>query len=360
MTIYFDRYYLNSRSASALLLKDRVKRDSVNDFRVFCTESVYKGTFEQEEFDSNVVTKYGLVRFTNVLNLYFGFICYMAVEGSKVSRIVSFSSPGTNLLIHGLFWWSKRVSYVVQDIFPENAELIYPFSRKFKFLWRPLFNLAYRRLGQVETISTDMRDYLLTTYNVRALIRFNTNPYSSTMTISREKTWAAKSKIYFGYSGNLGYSHGLHGPRKLLGSLVKLTDVEVFVRGFGVYFEKLQSMPELKNVEFGGSMNAQEYERFLNMLDVLLIFQEDGFEKVCLSCKFNTLIELRKPLIYVGPESDISRYILATGIGIVMPNHLTVEEYIVILNNFIKDFDNYFSAASTNSNQDLNEVLLMR
>ena len=358
MIVYFDRYYLNSRSASALLLKERVRRDGFEDVLIFCTTTVYKTTFEEDLLDTRVRSEF-LFSFNNTLKLYLGFTLFMILNNRKVDKVVSFSSPGFNVFFHGYSFWSKRTTYVVQDIFPENIGLIFPLFFRFRHFWRPFFKLAYLRLSNLETISVDMAEFLRKIYKVDALIRYNPNPYPPNLNnIEKQHLSQDNTKVVFGYSGNLSNSHGLLGPKKLLEVLCDLSNIEINVRGFGKYFDLLSNEPQFLNkIFFGGSLDSKEYEKYLNRLDVLLLFQEDGYEKVCLSCKFNTVIELGKPIVYVGPHSDISRYISILGIGIHILNSDSKEIVEERLKNFVENLSEYTDKARLNDSFDLNKVL---
>lgn len=357
MIIYFDQFFLNSRSASALLLKDRVKRDGYSDVVIFCTKTVYKGTFEEDVLDARVRTNY-LFTFNNAIKLYIGFTLFMIFNIRKVDKVISFSSPGFNVLFHGYSFWSKRTTYVVQDIFPENVGLIFPLLLKFRHFWRPIFRLSYRRIAKLETISFDMAQFLKNIYKVHAEVRYNTNPYPPNPdNTSRIDLLETKKKVVFGYSGNLSNSHGLIGPKKLLEVLSEFEYIEINVRGFGKYFDVLSNERNLSDrISFGGSMDASEYEKYLNRLDVLLLFQEDGFEDVCLSCKFNTFIELGKPIVYIGPHCDISRYLAIVDIGIHLFTSDTKENIGVRLTNFIENLAEYQEKARSNKSFNLNEL----
>lgn len=357
MNVYFDQFYLNSRSASALLLKDRVRHDNCKDVVIFCTKTVYKGTFEEDVLDTRIRTNY-LFSFNNTLKLYVGFFLFMIFNNRKVDKVISFSSPGFNVLFHGYSFWSKRTTYVIQDVFPENIGLIFPAFLKLRYFWRPIFKLAYRRMSSLEIISLDMAKFLKKIYNVDAIIRYNTNPYPPNLEDkAKDDLSQDNDKVIFGYSGNFSNSHGLIGPKNLLEVLCEFDEIEINVRGFGKYFDLLSKDPKFSNtILFGGSMDSKEYERYLNRLDVLLLFQEDGFEKVCLSCKFNTVIELGKPIVYIGPHCDISRYITLLDIGIHLLPSDPKEIIKQRLTNFIDNLSECKEKARLNESYDLNAL----
>lgn len=358
MIVYFDKFYLDSRSASALLLKDRVKKDGFEDIVVFCTRTVYKGTYEEDAQDYRVKTSY-LFSFNSTLRLYLGFCLFMIVNNRNVDRVISFSSPGFNILFHGYSFWASRTTYVIQDLFPENIGLIFPLFFSLRHLWRPIFKLSYQRIGTLETISSDMAQFLKNVYKVEVKIRYNTNPYPTSLYKSEAlDLWQNNRNLVFGYSGNFSNSHGIIGPKNLFEVLVELDGVDIKVRGFGKYFDFLSKDPNfLGRISFGGSMGSREYQDFLRSLDVLLLFQEDGYEKVCLSCKFNTVIELGKPILYIGPQCDISRYIILMDIGIHIYSSDTKEIIKDRLLKFIDNLPKYQENANRNESFELNEVL---
>ena len=357
MIIYIDRYYYNSRSASALLLKDRIKKDNPEDYLVFCTNAVYKGTHEKDKEDARVITKY-ILEFGNVFFLYLGFVLFMLKNGSKVTRIISFSSPGYNLLFHGFSFWASKVSYTIQDVFPDGLMLIFPRLKWTKYMWSPLIGFAYRRLGSLETISVDMRDYVACSYNVDVQIRYNSNPYSDRSLRPDRPLERIPEKVKIGYSGNLSNAHGFYGPVKLLKALSSFSFTDVHIRGFGKYFDSMKNLNSIADTtHFGGSMDAEEYKSYLKSLDVILLFQDDGYEKVCLSCKFNTVIELGKPIIYIGPESDISRYLRKQGIGLCLKTSCTIETIVAELKSFFDNLPEYSEAAIKNEEFNLNKIL---
>ena len=352
MVLYFDRFYENSYGASAMLLRERIKSENETDYFVFCTKGIYKDTFVKRKKDHHIITKY-LFPFNNVFLLYVGFFLFTITNYNKIKRIVSFSSPGTNLFFHGLMFWANKLTYVVQDIFPENVLLVKN-KKKFISVFRPLIKFCYNRISNLETISSDMSKYLYDEYSVTTKVVYNPNPYKSQNSKSIKKYHNKGSKFKIGYSGNLSYSHGYIGPKKLISTLLKINNLDINIRGFGKYFDKLKIEFNDK-VKFGGSMNEIQYKEYLDSLDVLLLFQENEYQKVCLSCKFNTLIEMKKPIIYIGPDCDISKYINNCKIGVCIKIEESYDNIYTILNHFFNEFTSYNKNAIRNNNFDLNK-----
>jgi hypothetical protein len=355
MYIYFDKYFYNSYAASAILLKRRIELDfdsHKGNYLVFSTTATYKGTSDEIN-KNNTIIKYG-VKFNSVFKLYIGFLLYYIRNKKKIDAIISQSSPGFNILFFSIFPFRKKVTYIVQDIFPEGKLLALKISSLAPF-FRPFLKRAYVRVGKVETISSDMRDYLLKSYNINAKLTYNPNPYP--VKLSKNEN-SSNSQLKIGYSGNLSNSHGTLGPMKFLNSLDSLSKHHVYFIGFGKYFEVIRSKYQgLLNVTFGGSLPEDKYIKFIESLDALLIFQENRYEQFCLSCKFNSAIEFKRPIIYIGPKCDISRYLLKTKTGIWIDSNSDIKCF----KNALIDFFNHFEVYRSNCNEietvDLNRIL---
>ena len=352
MIVYFDKYFYKSTAASALLLKRRIDLDWKNhegNYVVFSTTLKYKkAKLENDGDDVRLITKYFL-KFSSVFSMYIGFYLYYFLHRKNITMIVSQSSPGFNLLFFAFSPFRKKVNYIVQDVYPDGFLEVLNLNYLLNFL-RPFLRIAYSRLLSVETISSDMYNYLEENYRIKANICYNPNVYPDHVQVKV----LDRENIVFGYSGNFSYSHGIKYPTMLLEMLAKRNDVEIHIRGFGKYYELCKERFLNSNIFFGSGMGKKEYLEYLESLDVLLLFQEWGYEKYCLSCKFNTVIELMRPIIYVGPECDISRYILGTSIGIVFTDP---GDFVNLENNFeefITNLDYYISKAQSNRAFNLN------
>ena len=354
MIVYFDRYFYKSTSASALLLKRRIDLDKKihnGNYVVFSTTLNYKNSVvENEELnDKRFITNY-FWNFTSMFKLYVGFYLYYFKNSKKIKKIISQSSPGLNLFFFAFSPFRKKVTFIIQDVYPDGILKTLGFNFLTKAL-RPFFKFTYSRIDEFETISKDMFNYLNTNYNINPKINYNPNVYSDKL----ERKILNKSKIVFGYSGNFSNSHGYKIPFKLIEVLDNMLNVEVNIRGFGKYFDTCKVHFSNSNVLFGGGMNKQDYLNYLQSLDVVLLFQEWDYEKYCLSCKFNTTIELNKPIIYVGPECDISRYIIKNKLGLSLTNHKDFFSIKTEIDLFINEIDSYIDKARNNKQFDLNQ-----
>ena len=353
MIVYFDKFYSSSYSASAILLRKRIENDYElhrGNYLVICSTSIYKNTYLKDENKHEKVLNKYFFPFKNTFYLYVGAFLFLIKNNKSIKKIISFSSPGYNLVFFGISPFSKKVTYVAQDIFPENYLLVFN-KFHFNFLFKWFFKFCYKRLGQIETISHDMSNYLKTTYSIIPRVVYNPNPFK--MEIIKNKKSTKNLKI--GYSGNFSYSHGIIGPKKLLIQILKFKNFKIEIRGFGKYFDQLKNELQYENISFGPSLPEKEYKEYLESLDVLLLFQENNFQKVCLSCKFNTVIELKKPIIYIGPECDISRYINYLGIGLCITIDTSTEIIDSNLNNFFQNYKDLLSNSIKNNAYDLNK-----
>ena len=358
MRIYFDRYFYKSNAASAILLKRRIQIDNETfgnkDYLVFSTTKNYKGTSSDEiEHDSKELIQYGRIRFTSMLKLYIGFFLFYNKNSNQITSITSQSSPGFNLFYFSLLPWRKKVLYIVQDVYPDGI------MKTLNLLWllsfiKPILKICYSRIKYLETISSDMQKYLLHTYGVKPKITYNPNPYPTDL---RTKV-LDENEIKIGYSGNFSNSHGYHGPKNLLDCLIQLDNrLVIEIRGFGKYYDQFNLIYKETPIRFGGPMNSKEYLEYIESLDVILLFQEDDYHKYCLSCKFNSSIEFNKPIIYVGPICDITRYITLQNIGLCLSPQNSKEEILQQLNYFFENLHVFVENAQNNKAFQLDEYL---
>lgn len=354
MIVYFDRYFHNSYAASSLLLRKRIKNEEKfhkGDYLVFSTTLSYKKTSISEVSKNRRNITHYILPFRNMLFLYIGFYLFYFKNRSKITEIVSQSSPFYNLIFFAFSPFRKKVRYIIQDINPDGILKTLSIPRVIIFV-KPILMIAYRRIPKLETISFDMFDYLQKEYKIKPAINYNPNVYEFDIKLKKIN----RDEIIIGYSGNFSNSHGIKYPLELLKQLTKHANIKIKINGFGKYFDFAKSkFQNNMSVEFGSSLPEIEYLEFLNTLDIVLLFQEFGYEKFCLSCKFNTLINLKKPLIYVGPNCDISRYIEKTEIGIIITNFDTPEVIKTKTDSFIRSLESYSEKAKKNDHFDLNE-----
>ena len=354
MIIYFDKFAYRSNAASALLLKRRVELEKdihKGDFLIFSTTKNYKNTVQEEDDipESKFVKKY-IFKFTSLFFLYLGFYLFYFNNRKKIDKIVSHSAPGSNLFFFAFSPFSKITHYVIQDVYPDAFVHTLGLIRIMP-LFRFFLRTSYNRIGSLETISKDMCDYLYNNYRIKPLINYNPNIYSDKL----DKKILNNSRIVVGYSGNFSNSHGYKFPAKLIEVLNNMPNIETHIRGFGKYYDTCKENFSNSTILFGSGMNKKDYLKYLESLDVILLFQEWDYEKYCLSCKFNSTIEFNKPIIYVGPKSDISRYIDNNDIGLCITSPEDFDNIIPKIDNFFKEINFYIDKAQNNKQFDLNQ-----
>ena len=354
MIIYFDKYAYRSNAASALLLKKRVEleKDIHNgDFLIFSTTKNYKNTVQEDDSipSEKFVIKY-IFSFTSLFFLYLGFYLFYFNNRKKINKIISHSAPGSNLFFFAFSPFSKITHYVIQDVYPDGIAHSLGLT-KVMHLFRFFLRISYQRIGSLETISRDMFDYLFKNYRIKPLINYNPNIYKDEL----DEKILNDSKIVVGYSGNFSNSHGYKYPFKLINILDKMINIETHIRGFGKYYDSCKVNFSNSNVLFGSGMNKEDYLKYLESLDVILLFQEWDYEKYCLSCKFNSTIEFKKPIIYIGPECDISRYINKNQIGLCITRPKDFDNIVSIIDTFFNEINFYINNALKNKNYNLNK-----
>ena len=195
-----------------------------------------------------------------------------------------------------------------------------------------------RNVNNVLTVNNEMTSYFKTHYNLKSVY---TLPHCfdpedmAKYSVSRKIFPSAKStKLNFLYGGALylNITNYLFLFFKLIKALQEnnffsITDIYTAQSGYKELFEK-------SAIEFNIHPYASTEEYFSKMKDAdyLLFFRPD-WSPNAISSKFFELVAFRKPIIYFGPEGDISKFINNNKLGFCFNN----ENFESSLNGLIDD-----------------------
>lgn len=337
-TIVMDKFCYRSNAASAQIIRQKVRLGRFgSEPKIFCTQSKYKDSVaEQFPEDANCVTKH-IINFSNIFLLYMGTLIYVWSNRKSIHRIISMSSPGTNLYLMCFLPKTIKIEYFVQDVFPDGklwALGLYRLNAIHRF-----FSMyCYKRVNELIAISEDISRYLKSTYGVDCIVEYNesTMPRSAIIEIrnqySRMENSKKRSTVLF--SGNFSHAHGYERAMRVFEALIDI-QVDLRICGFGHNYEKAFSSGRLPLSIFGSSMGESEYKQALVAADVFVVLQGDGYQNFCFSSKYTSLKPLGKRFIYVGPKCSMSREIQQEGIGVCIHGDETPGEIRARLEAFV-------------------------
>ena len=227
----------------------------------------------------------------------------------------------------------KRYAIISQDIYPEMLAyfgVLSDTTMVYRFLDR-LFGAAYRNASRVVSLGPVMRDRLLSkNVSAESIVEIS-NWATGDLEVDRSpqnpylKRWQLKSKFVFFYSGNVGIGHefetlinGFRAARTtnqslslvFVGSGARLEDVKSLVRSAGLS----------DAAAFYDFLPSDQLKYSMGVADIAVVTLDSRAAGLIVPSKVAGYMARGLPILYVGPQSDISALISDAQAGIVVAN----------------------------------------
>lgn len=246
-----------------------------------------------------------------------------------------------------------RLTYNVQDIFPENAAYIGSVRGIVYRILSTEQRYAYQHADQIITISEDMKDLLLKkgADSKRTEVVYNWS-YSDEL-YEYETSYSKKiaeflhnDKFNVVYAGNIGIMQNVDVIIAAARRMKDKADICFHIFGDGVYKERfLQEAKELRNVLFWPMQPPELAPSIYTMADVNIIPLAPNIYRTALPSKTATCIACQKPIIFcIGRESKFGER-MSKNEGLFVVNSANVEE----LSNAIVEIKTTHPRARTSS-----------
>lgn len=204
-----------------------------------------------------------------------------------------------------------RLTYNVQDIFPENAA--YTGSAK-GIVYQVLSaeqRYAYRHADQIITISEDMKDLLVEKgadadkTHVLYNWSYQDEPYDpEQMENSTIRRMFPRDKFNVVYAGNIGVMQNVDVVVDAA-RLMQEDSVQFHIIGDGVYKEKLiQKAEGLENIRFWPMQPSSLAPNIYSMADINVIPLAENIYRTALPSKTATCLACQKPIIFCFGEQS--------------------------------------------------------
>lgn len=210
-----------------------------------------------------------------------------------------------------------RLSYNVQDIFPENALYIGSVKGIIYKILSAEQRYAYRHVDQIITISEDMRDLLVekgadpkkteVVYNWS----YSDNLYNYEDVYSKKiAEFLPADKFNVVYAGNIGTMQNVDVVVAAARRMQEEKKIHFHIFGDGVYKKRLQSEAEgLTNISFWPMQPSELAPSIYAMADVNVIPLATNIYRTALPSKTATCIACQKPIIFcIGKESKFGKW----------------------------------------------------
>lgn len=237
-----------------------------------------------------------------------------------------------------------KLTYNVQDIFPENAAATGGASGVVYKVMSAEQRYAYRHADEIITISEDMKDLLVekgapvehthVIYNWSYQDELYDPVQMENETI---RAMLPAEKINVVYAGNIGVMQNVDVVIEAA-KLMKDPDVLFHIIGDGIYKEKLVNKAEgLTNIRFWPMQHSSLAPSIYCMADINLIPLAKNVYRTALPSKTATCLACQRPIIFAwGLDSKFARRVINEAVGVVVeadkPEQLTVAIREIISN----------------------------
>lgn len=241
-----------------------------------------------------------------------------------------------------------RLTYNVQDIFPENAAYIGSAKGIVYKILSAEQRYAYRHADQIITISEDMKELLIEkgADSQKTEVVYN---WSYTDSLYRyEDVYSEKiakflstGKFNVVYAGNIGAMQNVDVVVETAKLMQDEEDVHFHIFGDGMYKERLQHEAEgLSNISFWPMQPSELAPSIYAMADVNVIPLAPNIYRTALPSKTATCIACGKPIVFcIGRESKLLNILEQNGLCAFVPSDdaKCLAESVLNLKKSLKD-----------------------
>lgn len=254
----------------------------------------------------------------------------------KPNLILVQTNPPPVILVASFFSfiWKVPLVIIAMDLYPDV--LIKNISNKYKkflskYLTKP-FNFAYSSATEVIALGPSMKNKLINRGCEFNKIKIINNWATGNLEVVRGKEnkfrdkWNIFANNVILYSGNLGVAHEwqtiLYALKQ---SKIKPSDLQIIFISAGnkVNLAKQYSMDNLfkDSVIFKDPIDYELLPHSMGLADIGLVTLRKEFDGLVVPSKFYGYISRGIPVIYIGPNSDLSSLISNHSCGICFKNN---------------------------------------
>ena len=253
----------------------------------------------------------------------------------KADLIIVQTNPPPIVIIAGLVAWICRKPLVIiaMDLYPDALLAFRPsFANPYvaRMLAMP-FAWAYSHARFVVALGPCMADRLYRKGVLRNRIRVISNWATGDLRVRRGADnqlldqWQLKGCFTILYSGSLGIAHEID---TILASLSQLRtdcpDLRLLCVASGTRLEAAQQAVQAAELQsavlFRKLVPPESLPDTMGMATLALVSMRPGFEGVVVPSKFAGYLARGIPILYIGPKSDISRFIEDASAGACFAN----------------------------------------
>lgn len=221
---------------------------------------------------------------------------------------------------------------MLKDIFPQNAVDLNMFSKRsifYKYFRKKEIEL-YKISDYIGCMSPKNKEYLIE--HNKYLNKDKIGILPNSISLKKENEYNEKLKIeyrkkykipqdskVFVYGGNLGKPQGVTFIIECLKKISKLKNCYFIICGTGTEYQKLSlhcEQNKYKNIILINGLSSEEYNKFLNIGDIGLIFLDYSFTIPNFPSRILSYMEKNMPILAcTDPNTDIGKIIVENNFG---------------------------------------------
>jgi hypothetical protein len=211
-----------------------------------------------------------------------------------------------------------RLTYNVQDVFPENGFYIGKIRGVIYKILSAEQRYAYRHADQIITISEDMKRLLVEKGAKSEKVEVIYNWSYQDETYKQDAVYSdkiasilRKDKLNVVYAGNIGTMQNVEIITNAAKLMLDETDIHFHIFGDGLYKEKIQKEANgMENVSFWPMQPSELAPSIYSMADINIIPLAPNIYRTALPSKTATCIACQKPIVFcIGTSSVFGRQI---------------------------------------------------
>jgi len=279
------------------------------------------GIVTNKPFISKVISYFDYKRYSLFARFFswtlFSFQClvHLSLNPFRYKQIILYSNPP--VLPFFLFPWSRRITYVFFDLYP-NALMSFSNFKFFSVIYSLWINLScpiFNKMIAIVFITDEMKSLFLDTYGkkLNSNLNFHVVPLWLDSNISSSLKNASdfsssnvnSAVVSFFYSGNFGLTHPVE---KIVNAFIALpTDFpgQLSLFGSGSRFTHVRNISSsVSSINMGGFLSHSDYVAYLNHSDIGIVCIDTVSGNVSLPSKLFAMLACGLPILAIAPHNS--------------------------------------------------------
>jgi colanic acid biosynthesis glycosyl transferase WcaI len=275
--------------------------------------------------------KYMLSKLINSATFSFGLLCNIFLFAKADVVLCQTNPPQVVILVAILCNLLKRKYIIIcMDLYPEVFTRRHSLPSILEYILNDSYNKSYSKATRVVSIGSDMTRVLKqkgVDPNKISLIpnwslggkEINKHPSN----IFYQKLGVSHENLILLYSGNLGTAHDWKTIYEIAESMKLIPSIKIIVVSSGKNYNRLKQIAlknSLSNLIFSQSVETQELPSLLGIASMGIVSIKKDYGGVVVPSKFASLLSRGIPVLYIGPQSNISEMIEEHKLGFWVKN----------------------------------------